>query len=141
MPYTDAIDLALLDHFFGDPTYTADTTMFAGLSSTTPTDAGGNVTEPSNGGYARQACNNTNMGAAAGTAPGAKANDAIITYGVASANYNAAPVTHMTLHDAATVGTVLGFAALTTSKTVLSGDTASFAVGALVFRQGKGTPT
>ncbi len=140
MPFVDLLEQQLLDHFWSDPSYTPDTTMFIGLSSTTPTDSGTNVTEPTTGGYARQACDAAQMGAAAGTAPAEKSNTSAITFPTASADWDNSPVTHFTVHSASTAGNVLAWGALAASKDVNNGDTASFAIGALDFRLGKGTP-
>jgi hypothetical protein len=140
VPYTDAIEQALLDHVFQDPDFAPSTTLHLGLSSTTPNDAGGNVTEPTTGSYARVAIGAADMGAAAGTAPAAKSNTAAKSFPTATADWDNSPVTHMTLHSASTGGTVYAWAALTASKDVNNGDTASFASGQLTFRLGKGTP-
>ena len=43
MPFVDTVEQALLNHILTDSTYTPPTTLYIGLSSTTPTDAGGNV--------------------------------------------------------------------------------------------------
>ena len=138
MPFVDTVEQLLLDHFFTDNAYTPPTTMHVGLSTTTPNDAGGNVTESTYTGYARQPIGAAQMGAAAGTAPAAKSNSAAITFPISTGG--SSTVTHMTIHSASTAGTVLAWAALATSKTINSGDTASFAIGALVFQLGKGTP-
>jgi hypothetical protein len=140
MPYVDSIEQALLNHFHNDPAYTPDTAMFLALSSTTPTGAGGNFLEPTTGGYTRIA--SPSMGAATGTAPATKANDAIAAYATASADWDNSPVTHVgwCSADVEGVADVLAWAALTVSKDVNNGDTPSFAVGALVFRHGTGTP-
>lgn len=144
MPFTDAMEQALLDGFFGDPDFTQED-LWIGLSSTTPTDAGGNVTEPSGGAYARVAISTTaggapDLGAAAGTAPAEKSNSASIAFAQATADWVAgANLTHFVVFNAATVGTCRGWGALGTAKPVLNGDTASFAIGALDFRLGKGT--
>lgn len=139
MPFVDSIEQAMLNHFFNDAAYTPDTTMFLALSSTTPTDSGGNFTEPTTGSYARIAV--PSMGAASGTAPAAKANDAIAAFAAATADWDNSPVTHVGVcsADVEGVADVLAWGALTASKDVNNGDTASFAVGALVFRMGKGT--
>lgn len=53
-----------------------------------------------------------------------------ITFAQATANYSA-QITHFGLWDAASAGNFLGGAALTTARTILSGDTPQFAAGAL----------
>lgn len=145
MPFTDAYEQQLLDGVLGDPDFVQED-LWVGLSSTTPTDAGGNVTEPSGGGYARVAISTTaggapDFGAATGTAPAEKSNSAQITFPAATADWVAgANLTHLVVFNAATAGTCRAFGVLAVAKPVLNGDTASFAIGALDFRLGKGTP-
>jgi len=140
MPFVDAIEQAILDHVFQDPDWAPSTTLHVGLSSTTPTDAGTNITEPTTGGYARQPVGASTFSAASGTAPAAKTTTSAITFPTASADWDNSPVTHQTLHSASTAGSVYAWAALAASKDVNNGDTASFGVGQLTFRLGKGTP-
>jgi hypothetical protein len=138
MPYVDSIEQALLDHFFNDPAYTPETagSLDLALSTTTPTDSGSNFTEPSGNGYARVDIPIASMGAAAGTAPAEKSNSAALTFPTASGSWGT--VTHYGVMNSG--GTVLAWAALDTAKAIGNGDTASFAIGALDFRLGKGTP-
>ena len=138
MPFVDTVEQALLNHFLTDGAYTPPATMYIALSSTTPTDAGGNVTEPSGGSYARVATAAADWGAASGTAPATKSNTTAKTFAQATADWaSGANMTHFVLYDALTVGNPLAWGALTVAKPVLSGDTASFAVGALVLKLGK----
>jgi len=51
--FTDFLENELLDHVFGNAAYTSPATLYIGLSTSTITDAGGNVTEPVGGSYAR----------------------------------------------------------------------------------------
>jgi hypothetical protein len=135
--FVDTVERALLDHFLTDPAYTPPATMYIGLSSTTPTEAGGNFTEPTGGAYARQSTAAADWGAAAGTAPATKSNTAAKTFPTATADWLAGVnLTYFGLFDALTVGNLLAFGALTTPKPVLNGDTASFAAGALVLKLG-----
>lgn len=135
--FVDTVEQALLDHFLTDPAYTPPATMYLALSSTTPTEAGGNFTEPSGGSYARVSTAAADWGAASGTAPATKSNTATKTFPAATADWVAgADLTHFGLFDAETVGNLLCWGALGTAKPVLSGDTASFAAGALVVKLG-----
>ena len=138
MPFVDTIEQALLDHFFADGVYTPETagTLDLALSTTTPTDAGANFTEPVGNGYAKVDIPIASMGAASGTAPAEKSNSSALTFPQASGSWGT--ITHFGVMNAG--GTVLAWGALTTPKAVASGDTASFAIGALDFRLGKGTP-
>lgn len=134
---TDTFEQKVLDHVFTDPTWTPPTTLYLGLSSTTPTEAGGNVTEPSGGAYARVATTAADWSAASGTAPAQKTNTATFTFPTATADWVAAAnLTHFTLHDASTAGNVVAWGALTTPKPVLNGDTPSFAAGQITFQMG-----
>lgn len=138
MPFVDSVEQALLNHIFTDPTYTPATTLYIGLSSTTPTDAGGNITEPSTGSYARVSTVAADWGAASGTAPATKSNTATKTFPTATADWvSGANLTNFVLFDAPTAGNAVGFGALTTAKPVLNGDTPSFAAAALVVKLGK----
>ncbi len=125
--FTDYLENKMLGHLFGTA-YTAPTTVYMALSTTTPTDAGGNVTEPSGNGYARVAIgnNSTNWNAASG---GTVTNKTAITFPEATGSWGT--VTHFVLYDAATAGNALIWGALTASKAIGTGDTASFAAGAL----------
>jgi len=126
--FSDYLENELLDHVFGASAYTAPGTLYVGLSTTDPTDPGTGITEPAGGSYARVAVTNnlTNWPAAVG---GAKANGTAITFPTATGSWGT--VGWFFLADAATAGNVLGHAALTASKTIDSGDTASFAIGDL----------
>lgn len=135
--FVDTVERALLDHFLTDGAYTPPATMYIGLSSTTPTEAGGNITEPSTGSYARVSTAAADWSAASGTAPVTKTTTATKTFPTASADWVAgANLTHFVLFDASSAGNALAFGALGTAKPVLNGDTPSFAAGALVLKLG-----
>lgn len=107
-------------------------TIHVGLSSTAPTEAGGNVTEPSGGGYARVATAAGDWDAATDADPSVVENANAISFPKATADWlTGADLTHLVLFDAASGGNVLGSAALTTAKAVLDGDTPEFAAGEL----------
>jgi hypothetical protein len=119
------------------------TTKYIGLLSGTATDdAGGGLTEVSTGAYARQSmgASGADWAAAAQGAtgvPSSVANGVAKTFPQATADYAAgANITYFGLYSALTAGTLVAFGALTTPKPVLNGDTASFAIGALVLKLG-----
>ena len=120
---TTYLQQKLLDHVLGNGAYTAPN-PYIGLFTAAPSDAGGG-TEVSGGDYARVDAN-AKFGATSGTTC---SNDGAITFPTASASWGT--VTHFGIFDAATSGNLLKWAALTASKTVGSGDTASFATGDL----------
>ena len=126
--FTEDLSNELLDHVFGNAAFTADSTLYVALSTTTITDTGGNMTEPSGGSYARVAVTNnaTNFPAASS---GAKANGTAITFATATASWGT--VIDFAIMSALTSGTMRGYGTLTASKTIDSGDTASFAIGEL----------
>lgn len=130
--FSDFLELEVLDHVFGAAAYTAPVTIYVGLWTAALTDAstGSTAGEVSGGSYARVAVTNnaTNFPAAAA---GAKSNGTAVTFPTATASWGT--VTYVGLLDAASAGNLLAWADLTTSKTVSSGDTASFAIGDIDF--------
>ena len=128
--FSNFLELEILDHILGNAAYSAPATVYIGLWTSTLTDAstGSTGTEVSGGSYARKSVMNnaTNWPAAAA---GAKANGTAITFVTATASWGT--VTHFAILDAATTGNILGWGALTVSKAIGSGDTASFAIGDL----------
>lgn len=138
--FTDTLEQSLLNHIFTDPTYTPPTPLYIGLSTTTPTEAGGNFTEPSGGAYARVSTAAADWNAATGTAPVTKTTGVAKVFATATADWSSgAPMTHFGLFSAITGGVLLAFGALTTAKPVLTGDTPSFAAGALTLKLGDPT--
>lgn len=132
--FTDGTEQGLLDYFIA--TYSAATKYIA-LSSTTPTEAGGNFTEPSSGSYARVSTTSADWAAATGTAPASKATSTTKTFPTATGDWvSGANLTHFGIYSASTSGTLLAWGALTVAKPVLNGDTASFASGSLVLKLG-----
>jgi hypothetical protein len=93
--------------------YTAPTTVYVGLFTTTLT-AAGTGTEVSGGSYARTA---VTIGA---PSSGATSNSANVVFPTATASWGT--VTYMGIYDALTGGNLLYFAPLTTSKTIDTGD-------------------
>lgn len=126
MSFTDYTENELLDHVLNDGAYTAGT-IHVSLSTTTPTDAGTNFTEPSGNGYARVAAAAAVWDAAAA---GSKDNGTIISMGTASGG-SWGTVTYFGIHDALSAGNLLMTGALTASKTIADGDSAEFAAAAL----------
>jgi hypothetical protein len=128
MGFTYYLDNKLLDLVFSNTSYTVPSTLYIGLSTTAPTQAGGNFKEPSGNGYARVAVtnNSTNWPAASN---GAKSNANAITFPQATGSWGT--VTHFGIFDAATSGNLLAWGALSQSKAISAGDTPYFAAGSL----------
>jgi hypothetical protein len=101
-------------------------TAYVALYTAAPSDAGGG-TEVSGGSYARKSTAGADWNTSSG---GSISNANAITFVTSSGAWGT--VTHFGVHDASTAGNLLFWAALTTSKVVGSGDTASFAAGTLV---------
>lgn len=128
MPVTTYLANKTLEHQLGKTAYTMPQ-VFVAFSSTTPVLDGTNVTEPSGGSYARVATTGATWGDAAGRSI---TNAAAITFSQASADWLAgANITYGVLYDAVTLGNCLGYGVLTVAKNILSGDTASIAIGEL----------
>jgi hypothetical protein len=137
MPLVNATKKRLLDALYGNTAVAPAATLYVGLSTTTPTDTGSNFTEPSGGSYARVAVTNntTNWPGASTANPSVKSNGTEIEFPQATADWaTGSNMTHWGVFEASTGGTPVDWAALTTPKPVLNGDTAKFEVGDLVTR-------
>jgi hypothetical protein len=128
MSKSDFLENKLLDHMLGKTSYTMPT-VYVGLYTAAPTDAGGG-TEVSGGAYARVATSGATWNAASA---GSSSNAAAVTFPTATASWGT--ITHFGLFDASTTGNMLRWGALTTSKTVGNGDTPSFGIGTLVLTE------
>lgn len=139
MPFTSYLNRSLMNQLFGGVAYTFPSTVYVGLSTTTPDGTGtagtGNFTEPSGGSYARVSVTNntTNFGTAssATTASISRQNKATVTFPAATGTWGS--VTHVGVFDAASGGNLLAFGILSSANTINSGDTASFAIDQLTF--------
>lgn len=134
MPFSTSINNKLLDGVLGGVALSGiPATIYFGLSTTTPTVSGGNVTEPSGNGYARVAVanNTTNFAAASASV---KANSTAIVWPTPTGSWGT--LTHTVMYDAASGGTFLGFFTLNAAKTPTAGSTVSYAVGALTVTAG-----
>ena len=126
---SDYLENEVIKHIFRTGSFTKPTNLYIGLLTAAPSDAGGG-TEVSGGSYARVANNpaDANWAATSGT-NGTTSNVAAITFPTPTASWGT--VTHFGIYDAATAGNLLFHSPLTTSKTINSGDSVSFAAGAL----------
>jgi len=119
---SDYLENKVLDHVLRNTAYTSPVAVYTALFTVTPTDAGGG-TEVTGGSYAREA---STFGAASG---GTISNSALIDFGTATADWGT--VVAVGIFDAITSGNLLFWGAMTANKTVLNGDSFSFAIGAL----------
>ena len=134
MSFSNRTAKGLLDSFFAKTSvFGALATapqIFVGLSSTTPSETGTGVTEPSGGAYARKSTVAADWATATSADPSVILNANAITFVQASADWLVgANLTHVVLYDAVTAGNYLGFGTITTPKPVLNGDTAEIAAG------------
>ena len=125
MPNTTYTNNKLLDAQHGKATYTAPANIYAALSTTTPTIAGGNFTEPSGNGYARVAVPAASWASASG---GSSANTAAINFAAASGS-GWGTVTYMGFYDALTGGNLLSYDDLPAPQSVPAGVSPSVGIG------------
>lgn len=136
--FSDYLENELIDFLFRAQSLTAPATIYVGLSTSACSDSGFG-TEVTGGSYARvdvtsslanwagtQSAGSTSASSGTG---GQTSNNASVDFATPSAGWGT--VTHWFLADASSSGNLLFCAALTASKTINSGDTVSFAAGAL----------
>jgi hypothetical protein len=136
---SDYLENKLADLCFRGQAFTAPANLFIALHTADPTDAGTGA-EVSGGSYARVSLAATlanfsgtqgagTTAASSGTG-GQISNNVAITFPAPTANWGT--VTHFSIRDLVTGGNLLVSGALTTARTINSGDAApSFAAGAL----------
>ena len=119
----------MLDWLLGNTAYTVPGTLYVGLFTSAPTPSTSG-TEVAGGSYARVAVTNntTNFPNASNKT---KSNGTAITFAQATALWGT--VVAVGIFDAVSGGNLLLYATLTTSRTINNGDTASFAIGQLIF--------
>lgn len=116
---TNYLENKLLDHFLGTTSY-AMPTVYVGLFTVSPTDAGGG-TEVTGGSYARQTA------AFSAAASGETSNSGNIDF----TGMPACTTVAIALFDNLTSGNMLLWGTLTTNKTTDAGDTLRIATGDL----------
>lgn len=111
--FSNYLEDKILDHVLKNISYTSPTTAYVGLFTSDPTDAG-TGTEVSGGSYARQVLSVTTASGGIVTSSGD------VTFPQATATWGT--ISHIGILDALTSGNLLMHTALTTSKTIESGD-------------------
>ena len=117
---SDYLENKLIDHFLGTGAYTMPTTIYVGLYTVVPTDAGGG-TQVTGGSYARQ------LATFSASSGGATSNTTNIDF----TGMPAATTVAICIFDAITSGNLLLWGTLTTNKTTDAGDTLRIATGDL----------
>jgi hypothetical protein len=135
---SDYLENKLVDQIFRGQAYTFPSTLYIGLLTATPSDAGGG-TEVSGNAYARVAVTNSlanwagTQGAATTVAStgttGTTSNNASVTFPTPTATWGT--VTSFGIWDAATAGNLLFYGTLTISKTINQSDTVTFPAASL----------
>lgn len=114
MSFSNYLETELLDHVFANNAYTAPSTLYLALHTASPAEDGSGAEVSTSGtAYARQTVAFTVSGNTATTS-------AAVEYPTATANFGT--VTHVGIWDASTSGNLIAYAALTTSKTIETGD-------------------
>ena len=114
MSFSNFLETEILDHFFGAAAYTAPGTMHLALFTSNPAeDASGTEVTTSGTAYARQTVAFTVSGNTA-------SNTGAVEYPTATATFGT--VSHVGVMDASTGGNLMAYAALTSSKTISTGD-------------------
>jgi len=117
------LENALINATLRNTTYTSPSTVYAGLFTSDPTDAGSG-TEVSGGSYARKAITFAapSNGVTTNSAAACEFDQATGSWGT---------ITHFGIFDALTSGNLLYHGALTTSKTIASGDVFKFSTSSV----------
>jgi hypothetical protein len=135
MSFSDYLEDKVLEHVFGGTSYTAPSTLYVGLFTSTPTDSTAG-TEVSGGSYARQSVAFT----VSGTSPTEAASSAAVEFPTATASWGT--VTYAGIFDASSSGNMLAYAQLTDPadlstalpKTISTGDVFRISSGNLKVR-------
>lgn len=112
MSFSNYLENKVLLHVFGATAYTAPATLYVALFTSDPGETGSG-TEVSGGSYARQTIAFTVTGNQA-------SNTSAVEFPTATASWGT--VTYAAVYDAVSGGNLLAYGALTTSKTIASGD-------------------
>lgn len=113
----------LLDHVFGNGSYTPPT-IYVGLSTANPGDDASGLAEPSGGSYARKAHSAWDVASA-----GATENTGTLAFDSATGSWGL--ITYVALFDDPTAGHMLLYSTATPNQTPANGDTVQYVDGAL----------
>lgn len=135
---SDYLENKLIDQLFRGQAAPGTSTLYVGLLTAAPSDAGGG-TEVSGGAYARvavtsslanwagtQSAGSTTVSSGTG---GQTSNNTSITFPTPTAGWST--VTHFGIYDAASGGNLLFWGALTIAKTINQADTVTFPAASL----------
>lgn len=112
MSFSNYLENKVLLHVFGATAYTAPSTLYVALFTSDPGETGSG-TEVSGGSYARQTATFT-------VTDNQASNTAAVEFPTATGSWGT--ITYAAVYDASSGGNLLAYGALTTSKTIASGD-------------------
>jgi len=115
--FSDYSENLVLTWLFTTGSATRPTAWYVGLFTAAPSDSGGG-TEVTGNAYARKTTGTLTV---SGTSPTLCTNSSAIEFAAASGG-NWGTITHAAVFDSLTSGNMLGWAALTTSRTINDGD-------------------
>jgi len=118
------VENEILDHVLLTGDWAQPSALYVGLSTADPTDDGSGIAEPSGNGYARVQHDAWDAAASRATE-----NTGTISFPEATGAWGT--ITHFFISDASTAGNMIAHGALSASKTIGSGDNASFQDGAI----------
>lgn len=121
MAFTSYTDNKLIDHLLGSATYTKPSGLYVALYVGDPA-SGGTEVSTSGSAYSRQSAAFTITG-------GAATNTSQLQWSAATSSWGT--ITHVAIFDASTSGNRLVDAALSTSKTITTGDVLQIPAGDL----------
>jgi len=121
---SDYVENEILDHVLKTADWAQPTAIYVGLSTADPTDDATGIAEPAGNGYARVQHDNWDAASARATE-----NTGTVSFPEATGSWGT--ITHFFLSDQSTGGNMLAHGALSASKTIGSGDNASFQDGAI----------
>ncbi len=124
--FSDYWENTILNHLFGQSSYTPPT-IFVGVSTSNPGEDGSGLNEPGGGNYARVPTTASDWSPAAS---GALANAECVDFNQATGSWGT--LTHFALFDAASAGHLIAYGNLVIPKAIGSGDTVRFEPGALI---------
>jgi hypothetical protein len=128
---SDAVMNNVLDAYFGSVTPVVPATYYVGLSTTLPTNIGGNVTEPSGNGYTRVSMTNNATNWPASTTR-SKSNGTLIQFPAATGTWGT--MAYFVIYKSSTsilAADFIAWGALDTPVSIVSGGTPDFPIGTL----------
>lgn len=131
MPFSDAVEQNVIDHFLGNSTWAEPTKYLALFVS---------GVEVSGNNYSRVQTTNVDWNAASAGNPSSADNSAEITFPTATGG-DWGNIDEFRIFDAATLGNELASGTISPAKTVQDGDTAKFGIGQLLIKVGADADT